>query len=165
MDAAGGFQSGTPLVAMTLRRAQRALPLALSAALIAAACQHAGGGGLACAGQAWQETRLYLGQSIPDGREVEPGQWRAFLDAVVVPRFPDGFTVLDGAGFWRDRETTETGSERSKVLVVLHDDGAASRRALEEIAADYIARFDQQAVLRSDRAVCVNFYSEGRPAT
>ncbi|MDJ0942879.1 MAG: DUF3574 domain-containing protein [Kiloniellales bacterium] len=149
---------------MTLRSAQRAIPLALSAAL-AVACQHADGGGPACAGQAWQETRLYLGQSVPDGREVEPGQWRAFLDAVVAPRFPDGFTVLDGTGFWRDRVTAETGSERSKVLVVLHDDGAASRKALEEIAADYIVRFDQQAVLRADRPVCVNFYSDGRPAT
>lgn len=147
-------------------RKSRWLPaLALSSALAAGACQHAGGSGLACAGQSWQEARLYFGQSIPDGGRVELDQWRGFLDAVVAPRFPDGFTVLDGTGFWRDRVSDETEAEGSKVLVVLHDDGATSRQALEEIAADYIARFDQQAVLRSDRAVCVNFYSEGRPAT
>lgn len=139
--------------------------LAVSAALSLGACQQAAGGDVACTGQAWQETRLYFGQSIPGGRQVEAQQWRSFLDAVVAPRFPDGFTVLDGTGFWRDRVSNETEAEDSKVLVVLHDDGEASRKALGEVAADYIARFEQQAVLRSDRAVCVNFYSEGRPAT
>ena len=147
-------------------RQPRWLPaLVLPAALAVGACQHAGGSDAACAGQSWQEARLYFGQSIPDGRRVEPEQWRGFLDAVVAPRFPDGFTVLEGTGFWRDRASDETEAEGSKVLVVLYDDGAASHKALEEIAADYIARFDQQAVLRSDRAVCVNFYSEGRPVT
>lgn len=149
---------------MTPRRSRWLPALALSAPLAAGACQHAGGSDAACAGQAWQEARLYFGQSIPDGRQVEAEQWRGFLDAVVAPRFPDGFTVLEGTGFWRDRVSDETEAEGSKVLVVLHDDGETSRRALEEIAADYIARFQQQAVLRADRPVCVEFYSEGRPA-
>jgi len=150
---------------MILRSPRRLHPLVFSAALAVGACQHAAGGDLACAGKSWQETRLYLGQSIPDGREVEAEQWRGFLHEVVTPRFADGFTVHDGTGFWLDRVSAKTEAERSKVLVVLHDDDETSRRAMEEIAADYIARFDQQAVLRADRPVCVTFYSEGRPAS
>ena len=149
---------------MIPRQPRWAQALAVTTALVAGACQHAAGGGLACAGQAWQETRLYLGQSIPDGRQVEPERWRGFLDEVVTPRFAAGYTVLDGTGFWRDRVSAETVTERSKVLVVLHDDEPADRRALEEIAAAYIARFEQQAVLRTDRPVCVRFHDQARPA-
>lgn len=37
---------------------------------------------------------------------VSDEDWRAFLAAEVTPRFPDGLTVIDAAGQWRDGAAT-----------------------------------------------------------
>jgi hypothetical protein len=94
---------------------------------------------------AWLD-RLYLGRNI-DGRPgVSDAAWERFLHEVVVPRFPDGFTVLTAEGRWRGADTTE--AERSLVLEVVHaGDSTANARVLE-IAGEYRSRFRQQAVLR-----------------
>ncbi len=42
--------------------------------------------------------QLLFGRSLHGGGEVTDDQWRAFLADSVTPRFPDGLTVLDGAG-------------------------------------------------------------------
>lgn len=110
-----------------------------------------------CKGETWRETQLYLGRGIPGGGEVSDAQWRDFVESVVVPRFKDGFTVLDGTGFWLDRETATTGQERSKLVVVFHPQDAGSEAALQAIASAYLRRFRQQAVLRAERPVCVTF--------
>ena len=48
------------------------------------------------------------------------------------------------------------------MLIVLYPDGGAEAGALEAIARDYLRRFDQQAVLRAARPVCVDFLTEGK---
>src|SRR5687768_13767494 len=46
---------------------------------------------------------LFLGQNIGQTERVREDDWRRFLADEVTPRYPDGFTVLDAAGQWRDR--------------------------------------------------------------
>ena len=134
--------------------------LVLVASLAVAGCQStAQTTQPACAGDLWQETRLYFGRDIPTGGTVDEAQWRAFLDAEVASRFPDGFTALDAAGYWRDTETKDTIREASKVLIVFHEDTRDARVKLEAVAEAYIAAFAQQAVLGASRASCVRFYS------
>lgn len=111
-----------------------------------------------CAGEAWVATQLFLGRNIPGGREVSDREWQDFVESVVAARFPQGFSVIDGTGFWKDRVTSETLQERSKVLMILHAGGNADEAALAEISAAYIERYDQQAVLRADRPSCIRFY-------
>lgn len=98
---------------------------------------------------------LYFGRSRPGG-EVSDAEWRSFVDDVVTPRFPDGFTVLQGRGQWRDGQGAIV-SEPSTLLIVLHDGGAESTRSIGEIADEYRRRFAQQSVLRERGTVCAAF--------
>jgi hypothetical protein len=86
---------------------------------------------------------------------VSEAGFQAFLDAEVTPRFPDGFTVLDGRGQWRDGRAIVR--EPSKVLVVALSDEARDRAQLTAIAEAYKARFQQQSVLTMIRSACVSF--------
>ena len=104
----------------------------------------------------WHETQLFLGRDSPNG-EVTEAQWQGFLDEVVAPRFKDGFTVLDADGFYLPEGAAEAEDEKSKILIVLYPDRQSGSLALQEIAAAYVERFEQQAVLRTDRPVCVGF--------
>ena len=44
---------------------------------------------------------VYFGRNRPDGGTVSDAEWEAYLDSVVTPRFPAGFTVLEAEGHWR----------------------------------------------------------------
>ncbi|TNE61552.1 MAG: DUF3574 domain-containing protein [Alphaproteobacteria bacterium] len=103
------------------------------------------------------ETRLYLGRDIGEGDEVSPADFTGFLEGEVVPRFPAGFTVLDGAGYWRGCTALdeEGGCERMKMLIVLHAGTADADTALAAIARAYAVRFRQQAVLKTDSITCM----------
>ena len=94
------------------------------------------------------EYQLYFGRSDATGNPgaVSDAAWAQFLSDTVTPRFPDGLTVTDGAGQWRN-DAGEILKEQAKVLTLLvwPDDSALSR--LNEIAAEYENRFDQEAVL------------------
>jgi hypothetical protein len=47
--------------------------------------------------------------------------------------------------------------ERAEVVTVLHAGDAPARRAVEEIAAEYKRRFQQEAVLRERTTACTHF--------
>jgi hypothetical protein len=100
-------------------------------------------------------TELYFGLARPDGGRVGDEQWQAFVDDVVTPRFPDGFTVLDARGQWRGGDGSIV-REPARVLVLFHTAADASRK-LEEIRAEYRVRFAQEAVLRADQRARVGF--------
>jgi len=119
----------------------------------------------ACASStfAWTETRLFFGRDIGDVGEVTAEQWRDFTVAEVIPRFGDGFTVLDGAGYWKGASCkavlVDGGCEKSKILLVQYPPSFEADAKLKAIAAAYIKQFSQEAVMRSDSAVCTQFYS------
>lgn len=110
-------------------------------------------------GEAWVESTLYMGRGIADGGMVSDAEVEAFVAEIAVPAFPDGFTVFDANGHWRDGPTGRPINESTVVLVVAHPPGAAADAALKKIADTYIARYKQSAVLRSDAPVCVTFYA------
>lgn len=89
------------------------------------------------------------------GANVPAPAWRRFLAGVVTPRFPDGFTVLDGQGQWRGPKGITR--EASHVLIVLYPPDVDKDRALDDIRAAYKRQFKQQSVLRVDSAVCAAF--------
>ena len=45
---------------------------------------------------------LFMGRSGQSGEVVDDVAWNTFLGDAVTPRFPDGLTVLDAQGQWRD---------------------------------------------------------------
>lgn len=99
---------------------------------------------------------VFFGRDKPGG-EVTDGEWQDFLDRVLSPRFPEGLTVLDAQGRWRDPRTGVTLGERTKLVLIVAPDGAAARQAVEAVAADYRRRFDQHSVLRVERPICAIF--------
>ena len=113
---------------------------------------------VACDGAAWIESTLYMGRGLVDGGMAADADIDAFVADTIVPAFPDGFTIHDARGHWRDGRTGRADGESTVVLVVAHPPGPQADTALRRIADAYIARFGQSSVLRSDQPACVTFY-------
>lgn len=94
------------------------------------------------------EVDLYFGRG-----NASDAQWTAFLADEVTPRFPEGLSVADVAGQWRD-PGGKIGRENSKLLVVVVFDAPAHGAKVAAIVNAYKQRFAQQSVLRVERAVC-----------
>ena len=99
---------------------------------------------------------VYFGRNRPDGGTVSDAEWEAYLDSVVTPRFPAGFTVVEAEGHWRG-ESGIVERERTEVLTLLHAGDETSREAVRALTEEYIRRFHQEAVLRERLAACARF--------
>ncbi|MEU0964587.1 DUF3574 domain-containing protein [Streptomyces sp. NPDC005917] len=105
------------------------------------------------------ETRLFFGTARPDGgAAVTDRQFTAFVDKEVTPDFPDGLTVQNGRGQWRDTHG-RIEKERSYELILLYPESAAkgSDRKIEEIRRAYEKAFAQESVGRVDERAQVDF--------
>jgi len=96
---------------------------------------------------------LYFGRDKPAGGEVTDAEWGAFLNEVVTSRFPDGLSVFDSAGQYRE-PTGRIVRERSKRLVVIVFDAPAHKAKVVEIVEAYKQRFGQYSVFRVEQPVC-----------
>ena len=105
---------------------------------------------------AFAEYQLFFGRSSAGVEVVSDEAWTAFLADTVTPRFPDGLTVVDGAGQWRGSSGVVE-RERSKVLIILTLPGEEGMRLTDEISQEYETRFGQESVLRVVRTACVSF--------
>jgi len=94
--------------------------------------------------------QLFFGQSQKNGEkgkgEIPAKAWNAFLRDAVTPRFPDGFTVTDGYGQWRDPATSKIVRERAKVVEIAAESAPELGRKISELTALYRAKFHQQSV-------------------
>ena len=104
----------------------------------------------------WVKYQLFMGRSNQTSEVVDDAAWATFLGDTVTPRFPDGLTVLDARGQWRDPEG-EIKKERTKVLVILAPPGEDGLHLIGEISAEYKRRFSQQSVLQVAYDTCVTF--------
>ena len=107
------------------------------------------------AAQAWIRSELYfsVGTEGQAQTRIDEAQWRAFLDREVTPRFPDGLSVLDVHGQYRNRQGA-IGRERAKLLVIVVFDAPAHAARVQAIVDAYIRRHKQESVLRVERPVC-----------
>ncbi len=106
--------------------------------------------------ESFVEYRMFFGRGKPGGGAVSGEEWSDFLAAEVTPRFPDGLTVVDARGQWRDA-TGSIGREGAKLLIVLAVPGADAVQRTAEIADAYKHAFNQQSVLRTVETVCAAF--------
>lgn len=100
---------------------------------------------------------LAFGRNIGDRPGVSDADFKRFAAEEITPRFPDGFTVLDGTGQWRDAERHRIVHEKSKLVTITFAEQPTKRAALTEIAEIYKQRFRQQSVLVAVRQSCVSF--------
>jgi len=99
---------------------------------------------------------LLFGLGRQRSGEISEGEWRAFLEMEVTPRFPAGLTVLAANGQWRSPSGLMI-KEPSRMLVIWYRQEATSEAAIEAIRSAYKQRFGQESVLRVDGASCVSF--------
>lgn len=104
----------------------------------------------------WVRYELFMGRSGPEGEVVDDPSWEAFLADTVTPRFPDGLTVLDARGQWRNAEG-QILKERSKLLVILAPPGEEPGILIGEVSDAYKRRFGQESVLQAVSQTCVSF--------
>jgi hypothetical protein len=100
---------------------------------------------------------LVFGRNIGDRLGVSDAAFADFLAREITPRFPDGLTVVDARGQWRDSERSRIVREPSKLVLLTFPDDATQRERLTAIADAYKKRFRQQSVLISLRTSCVTF--------
>jgi hypothetical protein len=100
---------------------------------------------------------LFLGTAVPGRGPVSTQEWEDFAATAVTPRFPDGYTALDGEGQWRDPQSGRILREGTKILLLGAADTPATLRGLEEVSAEWRRRFDQLSVGRVIQPVCAGF--------
>jgi len=104
-----------------------------------------------------QVAELLLGRKIDDRLGVSEREFLNFLDREITPRFPDGLTVYDARGQWRDSKRNRIVREPSKVVMIVLPGKPEDMARLTEIAEAYKKRFKQQSVGIVLRPACVSF--------
>jgi hypothetical protein len=99
---------------------------------------------------------LLFGMSRHDAEEISDAEWQGFVDQEVTPRFPDGLTIVQAYGQWRNR-TGAVAKENSRVLMIWYQPKPDSDARIEAIRDAYKARFKQESVMRVDGYSCVSF--------
>ena len=137
-----------------MRFVRAALLILFAAQAAAAAAQ-----GLECRNpaQPMMVAELLFGRNIGGRLGVTEAKWQKFLAREVTPRFPDGLTVFDAAGQWRDTKTKRVTRERSKVVMIVTTADAQVAERIDAIVAAYKQRFKQQSVGVMTRPACVAF--------
>ncbi len=112
-------------------------------------------------------SRIYLGRDIPRDLRVDLGSCTSryteitdrgaerFIRDVVAGEFPDGFSVLQGTGGWRDTVTGEPILERNLVVEVAH--GPGRPEGVLKVAREWKRWAQQQAVMVTTEARDVAF--------
>jgi hypothetical protein len=95
-------------------------------------------------------TELFFGTAKPDGA-VTDEEFKAFVDAEITPRFPDGLTILKGDGQFRT-ENDVLIKEESFVLILLYPYETIKKSSvkIQRIRDLYKEQFNQESVLRVD---------------
>jgi Protein of unknown function (DUF3574) len=108
-------------------------------------------------GQLFARTELVFGRAKPNGSMVTGEEFRGFLDEIITPRFPDGLTVLSGAGQFRGSSGMIMREGAVFVILLYSAGNKDSSTRIEEIRDIYRKTFAQESVMRIDGESCVSF--------
>jgi Protein of unknown function (DUF3574) len=100
---------------------------------------------------------LLFGRDIGHRLGVSESSFARFVAHEITPRFPDGLTVSDATGQWRDGGSGAVIREPSKRVEIVLPGAADDEAKLDAIVAAYEHRFDQQSVVVILRPACVSF--------
>ena len=103
------------------------------------------------------EVELFFGLGLAHHRVVAPEAWDRFVASVLAPAFPDGFTMLEARGQWRNPKTGAIGREPSRMVVIATPDTPTMRAAIGTVSHAWRARFAQDSVGVVTRPVCGAF--------
>ena len=103
-----------------------------------------------------QVVQLFFGRNVGQTPGVSEKDWETFLDKEIVPRFPDGLSVIDTAGVWKGKDGSAV-HELGKAVVIVLSGRPEDQARLGEVTSAYKARFSQESVLTSRSRSCVAF--------
>jgi hypothetical protein len=104
-----------------------------------------------------QVVELIFGRNIGSRTGVSEREWSRFVDREIAPRFPDGLTILNGSGQWREPGSGKIIREPNKIVQIALPGQAEDFARLDEIAEAYKRRFKQHSVGVIVRPACVSF--------
>ena len=102
------------------------------------------------------QTDLFFGRNIPGNGEVSQSEFQAFVDSVIIPRFPDSLTIFDANGQFQDSVETIV-EEPSKVVSIIFEDTLDNETSINQIIGAYLQQFSQESVLTVDEDIRVRF--------
>ncbi|MFL5269676.1 MAG: DUF3574 domain-containing protein [Stellaceae bacterium] len=100
---------------------------------------------------------LFFGRGISGREPLTDAEWAEFAARTVTPNFPEGFTVFDGEGQWRDTQTDHIARDRTKVLLIAAKPELDLARRLAAVIEAYKTQFHQQSVGVITRDSCAAF--------
>jgi hypothetical protein len=101
---------------------------------------------------------LFFGRDRAGHKLVSDGEWADFLNTVITPNFPDGLTVFDGYGQWRNPETGVIGhSPHVKIVLIAVKRSPDLPERLNAVMEAYKTRFQQKSVGIITRDSCAAF--------
>jgi len=132
------------------------LPSAAGLALLAGLLSGcAGVHPMACApGQSRATTaELVFGHKAGQPLGVSDADWKKFIVEDVRPRFPEGLSIIDSQGQWRDADGRII-HQPSKVMLLVLDGGPDDAAKIGDIRDAYKRRFHQDSVLHVTHKAC-----------
>ena len=90
---------------------------ALLILLVVSGCASGRSGCLLDSQQPMTVVELFFGRDIPGHEPLTDREWSDFAASVLSKEFPNGFTVTDGDGEWRDPSAQNVTRERTKILI------------------------------------------------
>jgi hypothetical protein len=120
---------------------------------------HARTPALSCHGaqQVRQVAELLFGRDIGHKIGVSESAWARFVARELTPLFPDGITVIDAEGQWRDGAAGAIVREPSKRVEIVLTGADDDQMRLDAVVAAYKRDFHQQSVAVIVRQACVSF--------
>jgi Protein of unknown function (DUF3574) len=103
-----------------------------------------------------QQIELMFGRNIGGRAGVSETAWSHFLSREVAPRFPDGLSVLDTAGWWQHHKHG-VADERGKLVIIVAANETTIRDKIASIVAIYKRQFRQRSVGVISHPVCAAF--------
>jgi hypothetical protein len=104
-----------------------------------------------------QIAELLFGRDIGRKLGVSEAAWARFVARELTPRFPDGLTITEAAGQWRDPADGMIVREPAKGVEIVLPGNNDDEARLEAIVAAYKREFRQRSVIVIVRSACVAF--------
>ncbi|MGA8611156.1 MAG: DUF3574 domain-containing protein [Xanthobacteraceae bacterium] len=104
-----------------------------------------------------QIAEFLFGRDIGNHVGVSEAAWTRFVGREITPRFPDGLTITDAIGQWRNPANGRMVREPSKRVEIVLPGRAGDEARLDAIVAAYKRRFHQHSVGVIVQSACVSF--------
>jgi hypothetical protein len=104
-----------------------------------------------------QRIELMFARNVRGHPGVGDAAWARFVAREITPRFPDGLTVIDASGQWRNPSTGKVTHEPTRLVIIVTADDATAGSGVAAIIAAYKTRFHQESVGVVSSAVCAAF--------